>query len=84
MATLLVPSEFFHLIQQPQSFRAVAFDSVWMRPKKLKHRVRDLGHRFFHTPHHHPLRHVDPGAGDIGPLVNIDNLIDRSAMDPHP
>src|SRR5438094_5006019 len=33
---------------------------------------------------HHPLRHVDTGPSGIGPLVNIDNLIDRSAMDPHP
>ena len=33
---------------------------------------------------HHSLRHVDTGPSDIGPLVNIDNLIDGPAMDPHP
>ena len=32
---------------------------------------------------HHPLRHVDAGAGDVGSLIDIDDLIDRAAVDSH-
>src|SRR6266550_3477541 len=32
---------------------------------------------------HHSLRHVDSSAGDVGSLIDIDDLIDRAAVDPH-
>ena len=32
---------------------------------------------------HHPLRHVDPSASDIRPLVHIRYLIDRTAVNSH-
>jgi len=32
---------------------------------------------------HHPLRHVDAGAGDVGSLIDIDDFIDRAAVDSH-
>ena len=35
------------------------------------------------TTIHHPLRHVDPGAGNVLALVHIDHFVDRSAVDPH-
>src|SRR5712692_7531354 len=33
---------------------------------------------------HHALSHVDTGTGDIGPLVYIQDYIDRPAMNSHP
>jgi hypothetical protein len=33
---------------------------------------------------HHPLRHVNPGAGETGPFVYIDNPADWAAVDSHP
>ena len=33
---------------------------------------------------HHPLRHVDAGAGDVGSLIDVGDLIDRAAVDSHP
>ena len=33
---------------------------------------------------HHPLRHVDPGAREIGPFVYIDHPANWSAVDSHP
>ena len=36
------------------------------------------------TAIHHPLRHVDPGAGDVAALVHIDHFVDRAAVNAHP
>jgi hypothetical protein len=36
------------------------------------------------TTIHHPLRDVDPRSGDIGLLVQVTDLIDRTAVDAHP
>ena len=33
---------------------------------------------------HHPLRHVDSSAGEIGPFVYIHDPADRPAVDSHP
>ena len=33
---------------------------------------------------HHPLRHVDAGAGDVGAPAHIGHLAHRSAVNPHP
>ena len=33
---------------------------------------------------HHPLRHVDPGPGDIGPPTDVGHFAHRSAVDAHP
>ena len=33
---------------------------------------------------HHPLRHVDSGAGEIGPFIYIDHAANRPAVDSHP
>jgi hypothetical protein len=33
---------------------------------------------------HHALRHIDASAGDIASVINIDNVVNRSAMNPHP
>ena len=33
---------------------------------------------------HHPLRHVEPSAGEISPFVYIDHATNRSAVDAHP
>jgi hypothetical protein len=36
------------------------------------------------TAIHHPLRDVDPGASDVGLLVQITDFIDRAAVNAHP
>ena len=36
------------------------------------------------TAIHHPLRHVDPGAREVGAFVYIDNPADWTAVDSHP
>jgi hypothetical protein len=33
---------------------------------------------------HHSLRHVDPSAGDIRSVIDIDHAADRAAIDAHP
>src|SRR6266480_3059550 len=33
---------------------------------------------------HHPLRHVDPGTGEIGPFVYINKTADWPAVNSHP
>jgi hypothetical protein len=33
---------------------------------------------------HHPLRDVYPSASDVCPIIDIGNLIDRSAVHSHP
>ena len=33
---------------------------------------------------HHPLRQVDPGARDVGAIVDVDHFVDRAAVDSHP
>src|SRR5207253_3624510 len=33
---------------------------------------------------HHSLRDVNPSAGDIGSAVNINQFVDRAAVDSHP
>ncbi len=33
---------------------------------------------------HYSLRHVDPGAGHIGSIVDVGDLVDRSTVNPHP
>ena len=33
---------------------------------------------------HHPLRHVDPSAGEIGVIVHIDHPAHRTAVHAHP
>ena len=32
---------------------------------------------------HYPLRHVNSGAGDVGSLIDIDDLINRAAVNSH-
>ncbi len=32
---------------------------------------------------HHPLRHVDAPAGDIGPLVHVGHFVNRSTVNAH-
>ena len=36
------------------------------------------------TASHHPLRHVEPGAGEIGVTIHIDHSADRPAVNAHP
>ena len=36
------------------------------------------------TAIHHPLRHVDPGAGYVRAVVHVHDQIDRAAVDSHP
>jgi hypothetical protein len=33
---------------------------------------------------HHALRHIDSRSGDVGFLVNIDDSVDRPAVNSHP
>ena len=35
------------------------------------------------TATHHPLRHVQTGPGQIGPIIHIDHSADRSAVNAH-
>ena len=35
------------------------------------------------TAIHHPLRHVDPGAGDVGPPTHVGHFAHRAAMNSH-
>jgi hypothetical protein len=36
------------------------------------------------TTFHHPLRDVNPGTSDVCPIIDIGNLIDRTAVHSHP
>ena len=33
---------------------------------------------------HHPLRHIDAGAGHVGAFIRVHDFVDRSAMNAHP